>query len=384
MAFNAGSGSTALSALGPVSNILSLLRPAEPAEFNLPGGNTTRDLSPLDLNQIESFSLAAQLGRTRPEFAGLTPGQIISIVSPPDPRPLGSLFAGSGPGVVQALEQLGYSLNPRSPNFVPGIRADTLLTAAQLAEVAATARGLGETNLSTVVNLGRRPEIVSALQAALSGRAAPTTPTSPATAAPAVTARTLGGSALRLLGNVFGSFSTPQGATRLIGNVASVTQRLISPPEAPSMAFIPASLSFAPNGGSGVGGIVGDFLSGGDGIFDRVLSAAPSIIAAFRGGGNGGSMANVSANNPFLPSIPFMDAVPNNTPGASMGALACITPRAGGGLRLPSRVDVPSPSGNGFVTFKNMGRPVLWTGDFAAAKRVRKVAGRARRRVGGR
>ena len=146
------------------------------------------------------------------------------------------------------------------------------------------------------------------------------------------------------------------------------------------MPFIPSSLSFAPSGGGGFGDLFG---GGGGDLFSQVLGAAPGIINAFRGGGrNGGSVPNIPSS--FLPGIPFMDAVPTGTPGASMGAVACITPRAGGGLRLPSRVDVPSPSGNGFVTFKNMGRPVLWTGDFAAAKRVRKIAGKARRRSGGR
>jgi len=77
--------------------------------------------------------------------------------------------------------------------------------------------------------------------------------------------------------------------------------------------------------------------------------------------------------------LPFVDVVPQ-------GAV-CITPRATGSFRLPSRVDVPVPQRDGtmrFTTFKNMGRPLLWSGDVAAAKRVRRVAAKARRGLGGR
>lgn len=64
----------------------------------------------------------------------------------------------------------------------------------------------------------------------------------------------------------------------------------------------------------------------------------------------------------------------------------CVSPRPSMGMRLPSRVDVPRADAAGnitFVTYKNMGRPLLYQGDLAATKRVRKIAGRARR-AGGR
>jgi len=66
---------------------------------------------------------------------------------------------------------------------------------------------------------------------------------------------------------------------------------------------------------------------------------------------------------------------------------AQIRQRAGTSMRLPSTVDVPTVDRSGnvrFTTFKNMGRPVLYSGDYAAAKRVNKVASKARRRRGGR
>lgn len=43
-----------------------------------------------------------------------------------------------------------------------------------------------------------------------------------------------------------------------------------------------------------------------------------------------------------------------------------------------------NPTSGRQTWFGPMGQPVLWTGDFRAARRVRKIAGKARRRVGGR
>jgi hypothetical protein len=76
---------------------------------------------------------------------------------------------------------------------------------------------------------------------------------------------------------------------------------------------------------------------------------------------------------------PFFDVAPQ-------GAV-CISPRATGSFRLPARVDVPVPNKDGtmrFTTYRNMGAPVLFAGDFAAAKRVKRVGAKARRRSGGR
>jgi len=52
--------------------------------------------------------------------------------------------------------------------------------------------------------------------------------------------------------------------------------------------------------------------------------------------------------------------------------------------RLPARIDVPSPSQPGrFVTFKNMGAPVLFRGDLAACKRARRVGRMVKKSLGG-
>ncbi len=71
----------------------------------------------------------------------------------------------------------------------------------------------------------------------------------------------------------------------------------------------------------------------------------------------------------------------------SVRGLATITPQMRTSSRLPSVVQfaVPTPSGGTrLVTYKNMGRPILYSGDLAAVRRVRRVAARAKRRVGGR
>jgi len=66
----------------------------------------------------------------------------------------------------------------------------------------------------------------------------------------------------------------------------------------------------------------------------------------------------------------------------------CIVPQVGTTLRLPSRIDVPSPSSKPgalrFVTYKNMGAPVLFRGDLAACKRVRRVGRMVKKVAGGR
>lgn len=74
--------------------------------------------------------------------------------------------------------------------------------------------------------------------------------------------------------------------------------------------------------------------------------------------------------------------------GGGGGNANCITPQVGTTLRLPSRIDVPSPSSKPgslrFVTYKNMGAPVLFRGDLAACKRVRRVGRMVKKAAGGR
>ena len=127
---------------------------------------------------------------------------------------------------------------------------------------------------------------------------------------------------------------------------------------------------------------------GGGGILDQILGAVPGILGAFGFGENGSGGGPTVAQPIALPGGAAIQPVRGMFPllGGGNGA-TCITPRQGVTMRLPSRVDVPVVDAAGnmrFTTFKNVGRPVLWTGDIAIAKRVKKVAGRARRASGGR
>jgi len=55
-----------------------------------------------------------------------------------------------------------------------------------------------------------------------------------------------------------------------------------------------------------------------------------------------------------------------------------VTVGPAGGARMRSLVEVPTPSG-GKTWYRNVGRPILFSGDLRACKRVNKVAARARR-----
>jgi len=86
----------------------------------------------------------------------------------------------------------------------------------------------------------------------------------------------------------------------------------------------------------------------------------------------------------------LFDLIPGGA-GNILSGGTCITPVAGRQtMRLPSRVDVPTRDAQGnqrFTTFKNMGRPILWSGDVAAAKRVKRISSKVSkfgRRRGGR
>ncbi len=54
------------------------------------------------------------------------------------------------------------------------------------------------------------------------------------------------------------------------------------------------------------------------------------------------------------------------------------------GVRARSLVRVTNPVTGNDVWYRNVGRPILFAGDFQTVKRVRKVAALARRRSGGR
>lgn len=142
------------------------------------------------------------------------------------------------------------------------------------------------------------------------------------------------------------------------------------------MPYVPTLIAGS-EGGLNVGGILQqgiDLLgsifgpsNGGLGMPPMYGGALPGGAMPWTGPGGGG-----------VADLPYIDVVPQGS--------TCITPRQTTGRRLPSRVDVPTVDASGnvrYTTYKNMGRPILWSGDLAACKRVKRVATRARR-AGGR
>lgn len=127
-------------------------------------------------------------------------------------------------------------------------------------------------------------------------------------------------------------------------------------------------------GGFGLGGngILGTGITGGD---------IASIIGAVRGGGGGGGNAALpggAALGGGMFDLPGIDIVPQGQ--ATCGSAFRPT-RSGMSAQRHIKVN---PASGRMQWFGPIGNPVLWSGDLAAAKRVKKVAARARRRVGGR
>lgn len=79
-------------------------------------------------------------------------------------------------------------------------------------------------------------------------------------------------------------------------------------------------------------------------------------------------------------------ALPGGAPLTSVSGRAALAPTVMNVPRLPAQITfvAPTPSGGSrIVAYRNMGRPILWSGDLAACKRVaraRKKVGRARPR----
>jgi len=69
--------------------------------------------------------------------------------------------------------------------------------------------------------------------------------------------------------------------------------------------------------------------------------------------------------------------------GAAPAGGVCVGPETSTTTKLPARIDVPTGRGR-FTTYKNMGQPVLFRGDLAACKRVRRIGRAVKKSLGGR
>jgi hypothetical protein len=102
------------------------------------------------------------------------------------------------------------------------------------------------------------------------------------------------------------------------------------------------------------------------GATPAALPALPPIVGGAIAGGLG-ALGFLGGGD--LPDLPFGGAVFR---------------ARGERITAKRTVEFRHPVTGNIVTYRNIGRPVLYSGDFAAAKRVAKVAGKARRRSGGR
>ncbi len=72
------------------------------------------------------------------------------------------------------------------------------------------------------------------------------------------------------------------------------------------------------------------------------------------------------------------DALPGGAPLVSVSGRASLVPMAGMARpRLPQQISFLAPTAAGgtrIVAYRNMGRPILWSGDLAAVKRVKRIA----------
>jgi len=103
---------------------------------------------------------------------------------------------------------------------------------------------------------------------------------------------------------------------------------------------------------------------------------SPGTIGALGGAALGGLSGYLSG--PSSLGLPFIDVV-----GQGVGAITQPFRQTMRGAAAQAYITA-NPSTGALTWFKPAGRPVLWSGDLAACKRVRKVASRARRRLGGR
>jgi len=128
--------------------------------------------------------------------------------------------------------------------------------------------------------------------------------------------------------------------------------------------------------------MVPTFISG-EGGFGGLLRGGLDLIGDIFGRGQSGGFGLGRS------LFPERGEQPMNIPLTGQALVAqgatCISPRASTSLRLPATVHVPTTDAAGntkITTYKNMGRCLLYSGDLAAAKRVRRVAGKARRSGG--
>ncbi len=315
------------------------------------------------------------------------------------PHGEGSVFPGAGvPGTGGGSSSGGESGTPSFAGFFESLTPETFTPIfARDPSIPVPPPTFTPTGIRTGTTLGTLPGTPGAPTFPTPG--APGTGSTPASLDPRILAlQQLIAFLMQLFGGGGnGSSSAPAPATRTV-----IVQQPLPPPP----VFLP------PSGGGFPGGTVPNVSTIFSGIEQLIDFGIGTVVPALQQFGVLPTPPGPLSSVPQFPQpsvaqpvafpggapvaqIPVMmnlgnlgiGAGPTSQLGPTPGAGACITPRVGTSMRLPSRVDVPvfDSAGNmRFTTFKNVGRPVLWTGDMAIAKRVKKIAGRARRASGGR
>lgn len=122
--------------------------------------------------------------------------------------------------------------------------------------------------------------------------------------------------------------------------------------------------------------------SGGFGSFlqQAALLAGQFLVERERGKMGGGPIMGLvqQPSQPTGVDVPFVDVTAQGQcpPGVFLKQGASTS------LRFRPEIIVEHPTTGAVRTYRNMGRPLLYSGDLSASRRVNKIAGRARRARG--
>lgn len=162
-------------------------------------------------------------------------------------------------------------------------------------------------------------------------------------------------------------------------------------PSMPGQTVVkPGPGAYPDTGGSDMAYINTSVLGGeGGASWTSLLGSALNTAAAIWGPNQalpGGATLNLASNGGGLTSmfdLPGVDLVSQGTGGACSALTSAFASGSSRGARAKTHVRADPITGRA-VWFRPAGRPILWSSDLSACKRVRKVASRARRARGGR
>lgn len=150
---------------------------------------------------------------------------------------------------------------------------------------------------------------------------------------------------------------------------------------------MPDLLQFSGTGGLsslyGGGGWGGDYgIPSGLGWGDALLGLGSLAIQAFSPRDQG---ALAPYGDPWGPNVLYSQADRASAALSQSFAGGCGSPFVAGGSALrPSTFSMTNPASGKLTWFRPAGRPILWSSDLGACRRVNRIARKAKRRSGGR